>query len=252
MPDLIKQNGVHYTPTNLAAFLARQTLGVAGKSRGFVDVLDPACGDGKLLVAIAAAAKPSFRRRMRLFGFEQDPAAAEQARMSLAGLDVAQVQIIQQDFLSSIESAAASRYDIVIANPPYVRTQVLGAASAQSLAKRFGLTGRVDLYHAFSIAMSRVLREGGALGLLTSNRFLTIKSGIDLRRSLHDQFEITAVIDLGDTKLFSASVLPVIVVARKKSAAHPSQQEPATFSRVYESRTGSSTPSRHCVVFECS
>ena len=92
--------------------------------------------------------------------------------------------------------------DVVIANPPYVRTQVLGAKQAQALAKRFGLSGRIDLYQAFTRAMADVLRTGGVLGLLTSNRFLTTKSGAALRHILRTEFKLTSVFDLGDTKLF--------------------------------------------------
>ena len=66
---------------------------------------------------------------------------------------------------------------MVIANPPYVRTQVMGAKKAQALARQFGLTGRVDLSYAFAMGMTAVLKPNGVLGLLTSNRFLTIKSG---------------------------------------------------------------------------
>ena len=50
---------------------------------------------------------------------------------------------------------------------------MLGAVAAKKLATRFGLTGRVDLYHAFVKAMTMALRGGGWLGLLTSNRFLS-------------------------------------------------------------------------------
>ena len=111
------------------------------------------------------------------------------------------------------------QYDVVIANPPYVRTQVMGAKKAQALAKQFGLTGRVDLYHAFAIGMTTVLKPGGVLGLLTSNRFLTIKSGASLREMFSSHFDIEAIYDLGDTKLFTAAVLPVIIVARKGKTA---------------------------------
>ena len=115
-------------------------------------------------------------------------------------------------------SAQAQRgFDAVIANPPYVRTQVLGARRAGLLAAQFGLTGRVDLYHAFARAMADVLKPGGVLGLLVSNRFLTVKSGAALRAMLRTQFALQAIYDLGDTKLFTAAVLPVIVVAKKKT-----------------------------------
>ena len=65
---------------------------------------------------------------------------------------------------------------------------MLGAVGAKKLATRFGLTGRVDLYHAFVKAMTMALRGGGWLGLLTSNRFffqfnLALPFGIGLRVS---------------------------------------------------------------------
>ncbi len=124
-----------------------------------------------------------------------------------------------------------STYDLVISNPPYVRTQVLGAARAQTLAHQFGLTGRVDLYHAFVAAMTANLGEGGVLGLLCSNRFLTTKGGHSLRSLLLRHYEVAEVWDLGDTKLFEAAVLPAVVVARR---VNNPVAEPGAFVRVYE------------------
>ena len=52
-------------------------------------------------------------------------------------------------------------YNLIIANPPYVRTQIMGASTAQLLAEQFGLTGRVDLYYAFILGMAWVLKPQG-------------------------------------------------------------------------------------------
>lgn len=146
--------------------------------------------------------------------------------------------------LDDFEPAALRQFDAVIANPPYVRTQVLGAAASQQLARRFRLTGRVDLYHAFTRAMANVLKPGGVLGLLTSNRFLTVKSGASLRRLLRTEFDLEAIFDLGDTKLFNAAVLPVIVVARKQRPSDTS----CVFHRVYEYRPAgeAAAPAHEC------
>src|SRR5262249_53519407 len=170
------------------------------------------------------------------------------AGASLAQLGVGNVVLHNRDFLSEerVGSPAESRglfdedpaqqYDMVIANPPYVRTQVMGAKKSQALSQQFGLTGRVDLYHAFAIAITSVLKPGGVVGLLTSNRFLTIKSGASLREMFSSHFEIEAIYDLGDTKLFKAAVLPVIIVARKgKTQSRPRCE----FHRIYEYRNGS-------------
>ena len=230
IPTHAKANGVHYTPPDLAIFLADVTVSIIPKSAKPIRVLDPASGDGGLLLAIAQAAPKQVRGRMVLEGYETDAAELDKAKEKLRELDVAGIVLHNRDFLAEDgfstlempslfdEDRQIEQYDVVISNPPYVRTQVMGAKKAKALANRFGLTGRVDLYHAFAIGMTAVLKPGGVIGLLTSNRFLTIKSGASLRTLFASNFDIEAIYDLGDTKLFSAAVLPVILTARKGKA----------------------------------
>lgn len=242
--DRIKANGIHYTPPELARFLAQAVVKHLPVMNGPIHVVDPACGDGALLLSLAKAVAPKMRKRLVLTGYEMDAAALDQAGAALDACGVAEVVLKNDDFLTLDrpdqpllrfgDDEYAPSFDCVIANPPYVRTQVLGAKMAQSLARRFGLTGRMDLYQAFTFAMGSVLRPGGVLGLLTSNRFLTTNAGETLRRLLRTQFQIQELYDLGDTKLFSAAVLPAIVVARKGKETNGH----CRFARVYESRNG--------------
>ena len=246
-PDHAKAFGVHYTPPELAAFLADVTAAAVPHVTGPFRILDPACGNGALLIAITNALPKPVRRWITIVGYETDPCELAKAGASLAQLGVGNVVLHNRDFLSEegigrlhesrglFDEEPAQQYDIVIANPPYVRTQVMGAKKAQTLARQFGLTGRVDLYHAFAIGMTAVLKPGGVLSLLTSNRFLTIKSGASLREMFAKQFDIEAIYDLGDTKLFAAAVLPAIIVARKGKAEAGSRSE---FHRIYEHRNG--------------
>ena len=99
-------------------------------------------------------------------------------------------------------------------------------------AKRFCLKGRVDLYYPFLLGMSYALKEGGLLGAITSNRYLSTKSGASIRKFLEQNFDILEVIDLGDTKLFEAAVLPANFIGRKKS--HQQVSFPSKFTRIYE------------------
>jgi len=261
--DKKKSHGIHYTPTELAGFLAHVTANHIQKQGGPVEILDPACGGGSLLHAIYNAMPHRTRSRLALFGFEREEEALEEARRVLASCSVGSVELLKLDFLTleGIDSPSSNgrqrtffdgeqseylgRFDAIIANPPYVRTQVLGARRAQELARRFRLTGRVDLYHAFVKAMANVLKPGGVLGLVTSNRFLTVKSGASLRRLLRSEFQLEEVYDMGDTKLFEAAVLPVILVARKQP---PSAQSSCSFDRVYERRESDTTrkPCHRC------
>lgn len=192
---------------------------------------------------------------MRLVGYETDTTAAANASARLRELGVSAVDIRIGDFLDVVYAArpfdgpslfssgptATEQYDLVISNPPYVRTQALGAVRAQQLADRFGLAGRVDLYHAFVKAISSVLRPGGVLGLLTSNRFMLVQSGATVRELLRKDFSLRDLYDLGDTKLFTAAVLPAIVVAERGPTTSRGR---CSFTRVYEIRNRSGNMAR--------
>src|SRR5947209_2158867 len=98
-PDHAKANGVHYTPPELAAFLA-EVIAAALHGTGPFRVLDPACGDGGLLVAIANVIPKSVRHRMTVEGYEMDPAELAKAEKSLQYLGLADVILHNRDFLS--------------------------------------------------------------------------------------------------------------------------------------------------------
>jgi len=128
-------------------------------------------------------------------------------------------------------------FDVVIANPPYVRTQVLGAKKARQLAIRYGLRGRVDLYHAFLVAATETIRPGGHIGIITSNRFLSTLAGASIRAFLAKNYDIKELVDLGDTKLFEAAVLPAIFVGRRPGGhLTPRVQTRPRFLKVYSQR----------------
>ncbi|HEV2399368.1 MAG TPA: N-6 DNA methylase [Candidatus Sulfotelmatobacter sp.] len=238
----VKEGGVHYTPPELAQFLASHVAAHLPDEQSQPRLLDPACGDGELLEALAVQMPAQLRSRSTFFGMESDPIAIQHATKRLRSLPDVRFELIETDFLSwttdfqqpqmFAPDAWHQPFDAVISNPPYVRTQVMGGGNAQKLATQFGITGRVDLYHAFALAMTLVLREGGVLGLLCSNRFLSVQSGATLRKVLLQDYALHDIFDLGDTKLFGAAVLPAIVIGTK---AAPSKSE-CRFTRIYENR----------------
>lgn len=221
-----KQEGAHYTPAGLAEFVATHLAAVCEVKQPLV--LDPAMGDGELLLAFGRA----LGRKCTLNGFDLDPVAASNAGARLRDeLPKLTGEMKQQDFLEvALEHredslfAKSGRYDVVIANPPYVRTQVMGAERSQRLAQQFDLNGRVDLSFAFIEGIADVLKEGGVAGVIVSNRFMTTKAGAQVRERILSRFEVLHVWDFGDTKLFEAAVLPAVLLLRKRrhaSAGNP-------------------------------
>lgn len=229
-----KRHGQHYTPAELADFLAHRAFAHTSADDSPLTIVDPACGDGELLIAAAAAARETGHSGpIRLIGYEIDEAAvlAASRRLEAAGLDS---EIMLGDFLVAQRTMPPNSVDLIITNPPYVRTQHLGQETAQLLAGEFGLKGRVDLTHPFVAAAPRLLKVDGTLALLCSNRFLTTLAGENVRRALlFDGLRVRELYDLGDTKIFKAAVLPAIIIADKAKPAG----DPTKYVSAYETQT---------------
>jgi adenine-specific DNA-methyltransferase len=249
----IKETGSHYTSSLLSKYMASKLLEYAELDKSDqekISVLDPSCGAGDVLKAMCDVGD----MRLEVIGMDTDEEAIQQAHNNLKEFDVGNIHLlngdylelfeshvdlfsdpgVKDDFWSSDEEDNLRKVDMIIANPPYVRTQVLGADKAQNLGRKFNLKGRVDLYHVFLVAMTRHLKEKGLVCVITSNRYLTTAGGKDIRKFLDDNYEILEVIDLGDTKLFNAAVLPAIFIGRKKTDENKKKNTAVKFFRIYE------------------
>ena len=241
-----KEVGAHYTPGILARFVAKQMLGVwpGPTAAGTLRVLDPAVGDGSLLLAILGELAGHGVAAIEASAMTRTPTPLTRPGRGIAGqFPHVSLQLMVESFIhvssgysqpDLFTAGVNEPYDLVIANPPYIRTQAMGSRNAQTLANQFGLSGRVDLYYAFIEGIARVLQPGGVAGIIVSNRFMTTKAGAGVRISLSRQFDILHVWDLGDTRLFEAAVLPAVLLVRRKSGAVAEQTR---FTSIYSARS---------------
>ena len=255
-----KSDGATYTPKILAEFVAKQMLDAFEiPNKGPIRILDPACGDGALLEALISKLPPSTRKRLVIVGFDTDPAAIALATRRLRDIySDLDLQLNEGNFLEyvlnlkvEVDLLTANKvfepFHLVIANPPYVRTQVLGAEHAQKLGISFNLSGRVDLYYPFILGISEVLDERGVSGVITSNRFMTTKSGQDVRREMLIRFDLLGIWDLGDTKLFDAAVLPSVFVAKRSRNNLSTAVDTIKFSTIYATKEKPSSKSENAL-----
>lgn len=133
-------------------------------------VVDPACGDGRFLIA-AARRLPGAR----LIGYDVDPAAIDAARITLARAGV-QAELVCAD---SLAEGALPPCDAVIGNPPYVRPQHLSRTVASDLWRRFDTaTDKSDLFCCF---VERALDRAPHVALVIGSLFLSLTSFAALR-----------------------------------------------------------------------
>lgn len=249
-----KSGGAVYTPKSLADFVSQQIANAAGENADghSFRILDPAIGHGQLLVSLLEHLPCQPNPCIEVCGFETDPEALDTARKRLEHqFPNISLRFESSNFLQFVldnfeindngnlfHSAVPAAYDFIIANPPYVRTQIMGARQAQLLSEQFGLSGRVDLYHAFILGISQVLKPQGIAGIIVSNRFMTTKSGASVRRALFDRFNICHAWDLGDTKLFEAAVLPAVLLVQGKNGH---KRKAPAFTSIYETSDPATT-----------
>jgi hypothetical protein len=114
-------------------------------------------------------------------------------------------------------------FDVVIANPPYVRQQLI-TEQKEDFKEAYPAVyhGVADLYVYFYARGLDLLRPGGILAYISPNKFMRAGYGENLRRLLGEDTTLERVIDFGDLPVFEATAYPCIIITRKAkpSAEH--------------------------------
>jgi Eco57I restriction-modification methylase len=110
-------------------------------------------------------------------------------------------------------------FDAVIGNPPYVHSGHLSAIKSALAASYKTFAGTADLYVYFFEQGLRLVRPGGRVGYVVTNKWLKAGYAEELRAMLTDpaRAETEAVIDFGHARAFfpDADVFPNVVVVRR-------------------------------------
>lgn len=145
--------------------------------------------------------------------------------------------------------SALEGFDLVVGNPPYVRQEKI-KDQKEDLKPHYPetFTGTADLYVYFYDRALQLLRPGGILSYITSNKWYRAAYGERLRAHLGKTTTLLHAIDFGDAPVFTAIAYPTIVIARK--AVPPAKHtfralnwdpetpntEIANFAKFYESK----------------
>jgi len=115
------------------------------------------------------------------------------------------------------EAFADGGFDVVVGNPPYVRQELLGGLKPYLETNYVAYHGMADLYVYFFERGLKLLRPGGRLSFVVTNKWLKAGYAEPLRRLLAERSKVETVVDLGHAKQVfpEADVFPSIVVLEK-------------------------------------
>ncbi len=124
------------------------------------------------------------------------------------------------------EVFAAGGFDVVLGNPPYVRQEWIKDDKPFLQAHYKAFDGVADLYVYFYELGLNLLKPGGRLGFIVTNKWMKAGYGEALRKLYGESAWVESVVDLGHNKeVFpDADVFPCILVAQKPSDICPPPQ----------------------------
>jgi hypothetical protein len=218
--------GQFATPAALAVSLARHASSLLGDTP--VRFLDPSVGTGSFFSAllnvypadsIAAAA-----------GVELDPLFADTAKSLWADSGL---QVSQADFTRL--APPTHGFNLVLANPPYVRHHHLPASEKDRLkaqlanSLRLPISGLAGLYCYFLLQCHEWMEEDGLALWLIPSEFMDVNYGSTLRRYLTERVTLLQIHRFcpTDVQFTDALVSSAVVIFRK---SHPPPNHSVRFS----------------------
>ena len=207
--------GQFATPPELALSIARYACELIGDGLP-IRFLDPAIGTGSFFSALCEAFPPHTVEAAT--GIELDPLFAKTARNLWAGRGL---EILTGDFTR--QHPPATRFNLVLTNPPYVRHHHLSAPDKERLKARVAqslhleISGLAGLYCYFLLLSHDWMQEDGLALWLIPSEFMDVNYGATLRRYLTERVTLLHIHRFcpTDVQFTDALVSSAVVVFRK-------------------------------------
>lgn len=240
--------GEYYTPPAICDLITRLTI-----DEGNAKVLDPACGSGGFLVSAynrkqellphGQGGHEQILSQIHGVDINRFPAHLSAINLSIQDLTshTETVNVEVSDFFditpdtlrfsrvragasgsereNETEESAIGGFDAVIGNPPYIRYQNIGdkekVRSHLEAVDGEHLSGFSDIYCYFITHATQFLKEGGRLGFITSDRWLSSQYGEDLQQFLLNNYKIHAVIRFTSQAFDDALIGTTVLIIEK-------------------------------------
>jgi type I restriction-modification system DNA methylase subunit len=231
-------NGAVQTPSYVAAFMVREAVKHLTDHSIETKWFDPCCGSGIfpeeiIRYAIQSVDIKSVSMLPRIHAVDVSAYGVFCTIINIhkiiepLGITISEymgsgrLSVEVKDTLSFFEEKtlfSEELYDVVIGNPPYIRSLRIDKQTKERLKVTFPETysGTADLYYYFISGGINALNHDGLLCYISPANFFRLKSAAGLRSYLHQHAALLKLIDLDETKVFDdAEVHSAIYCMRK-------------------------------------
>jgi len=229
--------GQYYTPPPIVELITEMCIKSPNDR-----VLDPSCGSGGFLVKayhklkdlkkkenpFAEDAKLHEEILDQVYGIDINPFPAQLSSINLAvrNLKVASrnINLVVSDFFKVKPSVSVipEGLDVVVTNPPYTRQeemeykdQIREEALTYSDGSKIQLDARAGIYAYFFTHSAKFLKNHGMMGQITSDTWLDVGFGKDLKQFFLDHFKIHSIIWY-DVRAFEKALVGTCITILEK------------------------------------
>ncbi|EAM2341104.1 N-6 DNA methylase [Salmonella enterica] len=211
-----KLRGGYYTPQNLADYVTRWVLSKNPKT-----ILEPSCGDG---VFIQAVANNGYDSEIELSCFELFDTEASKASERCRLNNLVNATVTEGDFLVWANERLKENkpiFDGVLGNPPFIRYQFLEKKfqeQAELVFEQLDLkfTKHTNAWVPFLLSSLALLKKGGRIGMVIPSEISHVMHAQSLRSYLGDVCSKILIIDPKEIWFEDTLQGAVIILAEKK------------------------------------
>lgn len=215
-PSDRKITGAIYTPDYIRErIVAEVTDGMQPDEIATKRFADIACGCGGFFLTIAQLIHNQCGKSFadiyceNILGIDIQDYSIERTKLLLSLLALMNNEDDNFDFhlyqanTLSFDFGKIAPMDIIVGNPPYVCARNMSAETRELINNwRVCQSGNTDLYIPFFQIAIELLRDGGRLGYITMNSFLTSLNGRALREYLHEFTYQIRIVDFRGEQMF--------------------------------------------------
>lgn len=214
-------NGAVYTPKYIRDYIVRQVMHSVEKPLLECLCADISCGCGAFLYTLAEYIHEHTGEQYsnifnHIYGVDISTTSVNRAKIMLALVALQNGEIIQEDtfnlfagdsltfdFQSMPDVANNDGLDIIVGNPPYVRSKHIDIEIKKNLSLwSTSKVGNADLYIPFFEIGLTALNENGLLGYITVNTFFKSVNARVLRNYFADSHLSLSIVDFGQQLVF--------------------------------------------------
>lgn len=215
-----KSTGTVFTPGWLANLITKRTFGYWGdgnetRCANVVRAADICSGTGIFLNSMTNQSISN----QEIIGLDINDIFVGLSRLFFYGDDISIFSV--DSVLSESDYLSHESYDVIVGNPPYIRSQSLDTDYKTRLKEKYSdvINGNFDLTVPFIKKMFEMLDYEGVCGIVISNKLLQSKYGRNICEFLVGNTKILEIIDFGDGQLFDGRTTYVAVIIFQKVVA---------------------------------